>query len=90
MARFFGVILPLAALAAAIPGAALAQSEDEAARIVSDQVRDQGHKCAEPAQATRDAAASAPELPVWILQCADAKYRVRIVPDQGAEIDTLE
>ncbi len=69
---------------------AVAQSEAEASADVADQVRDQGYKCGEPAKATRDAADSAPELPVWILQCADAKYRVRIVPDQGAEIDPVE
>jgi hypothetical protein len=69
---------------------AIAQTETEAARDVADQVRDQGYKCGEPVQASRDAAASAPELPVWILQCSDAKYRVRVVPDQGAEIDAID
>lgn len=67
-----------------------AQTESEASKVVADQVRDQGYKCAEPAQATRDTADSAPELPLWMLECADAKYRVRIVPDQGAEISPIE
>jgi hypothetical protein len=77
-------------LACASGAPALAQSEAEAARDVADQVRSQGNKCADPVQATRDPQESAPLLPVWILECADAKYKVRIVPDQGAEIDPIE
>lgn len=85
-----GLAAVLAALLCLQAAPAAAQSEAEAAGIVADQVRDQGHKCADPVTATRDAAESAPELPVWILECADARYKVRIVPDQGAEIESID
>lgn len=75
----------------AAPSSAQAQAQDgEAARIVADQVRSQGYACAQPAQATRDAESSRPGEPVWLLECADAKYRVRLIPDQAAEISRID
>jgi hypothetical protein len=67
-----------------------AQDESEAAAVVAAQVRSQGFACADPATATRDAEQSKSNEPVWLLECADAKYRVRIVPDQGADISTIK
>jgi len=51
--------------------------------IVADQVRNQGLSCKDPVSATRDEAASKPELPVYVLSCADATYSVKVVPDQA-------
>jgi hypothetical protein len=78
-------------IAVALAGSAPAKADDAAdvAAIVAAQVRSQGHACTEPVQATKDEAASKPDLPVYVLTCADASYRVRLVPDQGADISAI-
>jgi hypothetical protein len=69
--------------------AAQAQSGSaDASALVADQVREQGYACAEPASATRDP--SVDEDAVWTLTCSDAQYRVRLVPDQAAQIEKLQ
>jgi hypothetical protein len=71
------------------PLPALAQSDDAAAgALVGDQVREQGFACADPATAVRDPAQDGDA--VWLLSCADAKYRVRLVPDQAAAVEKLD
>lgn len=67
----------------ALSGAALADELSVDATIVADQVRNQGLTCQDPVSATRDEAASKPELPVYVLTCADATYTVKVVPDQA-------
>ncbi len=73
---------------------ALAQTDsgavDDAAagELVAVQARQQGFACSEPASAKRDPTAD--DDAVWTLTCADAKYRVRLVPDQAAEIQKLD
>lgn len=62
---------------------ALADTATLDAKFVADQVRNQGFSCKDPASATRDEAASKPELPVYVLTCADATYSVKVVPDQA-------
>jgi hypothetical protein len=64
-------------------------ADDGAAGIVADQVRDQGWPCADPVRAVRDPGESRPDEAVWTLQCADAVYRVRLVPDEEAKIEVL-
>ena len=64
-------------------GGALADDMALDAKLVADQVRNQGFSCQEPVSATRDEAASQPELPVYVLTCADATYSVKVVPDQA-------
>lgn len=56
--------------------------------LVAVQVRNQGQACAEPVSAQRDPTAQ--DDAVWTLTCADAKYRVRLIPDQAAEIEKLD
>ena len=73
---------------------ALAQTDsgavDDAAagELVAVQARQQGFACSEPASAKRDPTAD--DDAVWTLTCADAKYRVRLGPDQAAEIQKLD
>ena len=55
-------------------------ADDEAAKVTADKVRAQGFPCAEPVSAQRDPAASKPDEEVWILECHDARYRVRLGP----------
>lgn len=65
---------------------AAADDPSQDAADVADQVRSQGYACAEPVSATRDEAASRPDLPVYVLTCANATYSVKVIPDQGAVI----
>ena len=66
-----------------------AATEDAAAGdLIAVQVRNQGYDCAEPVSASRDASVS--DDAVWTLTCANARYRVRLIPDQAAAIETLD
>ena len=59
------------------------------AGILADQVREQGHRCDEPASAEPDAARSRADERAWIVKCANASYKVRLIPDMGAVIEPL-
>lgn len=80
--------LTLAALVAAIVPAA-ADDDAATATIVADQVRSQGFACSEPVSASKDEASSKPDVPVYMLTCANGSYRVEIIPDQGAKITAV-
>ena len=58
--------------------------------VVADQVRSQGHSCTNPTSADRLAGESSPEEPVYLLTCEEATYRVRLVPDQAAEVTEIK
>ncbi len=74
---------------ATLQTAAQAQSDTEdATALVAGQIRQQGYACAEPASAARDPAVD--DDAVWTLTCADASYRVRLVPDQAAQVEKLQ
>ena len=65
-------------------------ADDEAAKVTADKVRAQGFPCAEPVSAQRDQAASKPDETVWILDCKDARYRVRLMDDMPAKVERLQ
>ena len=73
-----------------MPLSGAAAATEDAAQVVAAEVRAQGHACEEPVTATRDAAESTAEEAVWRLECANAAYRVRLVPGMAAEDETLE
>ena len=78
-----------ALVASAFPAAAQTDADDAAAaELVAVQVRNQGLACAEPVSAKRDPTAD--DDAVWTLTCADASYRVRLVPDQAAKVEKLD
>jgi len=79
MKRFLVAVAALCATG----GYALADDAAVDAKLVADQVRNQGLTCQDPVSATRDEAESKPELPVYVLTCADASYSVKVVPDQA-------
>jgi hypothetical protein len=82
-----GLALAVAVAASAYPAAA--QTDDAAAgELVAVQVREQGLACADPVSAKRDPAAD--DDAVWTLTCADASYRVRLIPDQAAKVEKLD
>jgi len=68
---------------------AISQAGD-AANIISDQIRRQGYPCDEPRQAERDRQASRPNEMVWVLRCANAAYRVTLIPDMAARVELLK
>ena len=65
-----------------------AQSDAAAGELVAVQVRNQGFPCADPVDAKRDPNAN--DDAVWTLTCADGSYRVRLVPDQAAQVEKLD
>jgi hypothetical protein len=60
------------------------------AEIIADQVRDQGYVCHESLSAELDSAYSRPDEPVWILECDNATYRVRLIPGMAADVERLD
>jgi len=56
--------------------------------LIAAQVRDQGKTCDTPQSAKREQDQSDEE--VWILECDNATYRVKIVPDMAATIEQIE
>ena len=79
----------LAFVAYGFQAAAQTGGDDASAgALVADQIRSQGYTCAEPTSAKRDP--SVDDDAVWLLTCADASYRVRLVPDQAAQVDKLD
>jgi len=60
-----------------------------ASEIIADQIRDQGYACHEPPSAG-DPAYSNPDEPVWILDCDNATYRVRLIPGMAADVERLD
>jgi hypothetical protein len=65
-------------------------ADTEAAKVTADEVRAQGLPCAEPVSAQRDPAVSKPDEPLWILDCKDARYRVRLMGDMPAKVERLQ
>ena len=80
----------LGGAAVAWPRAACAQQPAMPAETLAAQVRLQGHRCDEPLSATRDTALSKPNEAVWVLKCANASYRMRLIPNMAAQVERLE
>lgn len=57
--------------------------------IIAVQIRKQGYACDNPSKAKRDPQASRPDLPVWILTCENASYRVRLVGNMADRVEKL-
>ena len=72
------------------PRAACAQQPAMPAETLAAQVRLQGHRCDEPLSATRDTALSKPNEAVWVLKCANASYRLSVIPNMAAKVERLE
>jgi hypothetical protein len=73
-------------------GAAIAAGPagDDPRNVLAAQLRDQGYACDQPQSAERDAQASGPDEAVWIVQCENAKYRMRLDPDMAAKVERLD
>ena len=90
--RFRAAILA-AILAGSVTAGAAQDTVDtvdpETAAIVATEIRHQGFRCDAPHSATRDKAASQPDITVWIITCDNATYRVRLIPDMAAQIEEI-
>jgi hypothetical protein len=58
--------------------------------ILAAQLRDQGYSCDKPQSAEWDVQASTPDEAVWVVQCENDKYRMRLVPDMAAKVERLD
>lgn len=57
--------------------------------ILAAQLREQGYACDQPKSAEQDVQASKPDEAVWIVQCENSKYRMRLDPDMAAKVERL-
>jgi hypothetical protein len=68
-----------------------AQAQGEtAANIIAVQIRKQGYKCGKAEKAERDVEASKPNVPVWILRCDNARYRVHVFGNLADKVERLD
>jgi hypothetical protein len=68
----------------------IAAADDEMpAEIIAVQIRKQGYECINPKSAKRDPKASEADLPVWILTCENATYRVRLIGNMADHVEKL-
>jgi hypothetical protein len=58
--------------------------------VLAAQLREQGYACDQPQSAERDTQASTPDQAVWIVQCENAKYRMRLNPDMAAKVERID
>jgi hypothetical protein len=85
----------LGAFVAASAGAGAAQQKGAAdgggpAELLAAQLRTQGFRCDKPVSAQQDAGRSKPDEAVWIVRCANASYRMRLIPDMAAVVEPLD
>ena len=59
------------------------------AEAIAAQIRRRGYRCDGSLNAERDAGRSKPGEAVWVLKCENATYRVRLVPNMGAQVEEL-
>ncbi|MEM7177693.1 MAG: hypothetical protein AAF503_08300 [Pseudomonadota bacterium] len=81
-------LVGLAGLLAPGPAEAAGDAEDPT-EIIAAQLRDQGYACENPEGAQRDDEDSEPGEQAWIVDCGNARYRVRLIPDQAAQVEHL-
>src|SRR5262245_26173980 len=65
-------------------------ADEDPRNVLAAQLREQGYACDQPQSAERDAQASGPDEAVWIVQCENAKYRMRLDPDMAAKVERLD
>ena len=65
-------------------------TEETSGEVLAVDLRRQGHRCDAPVTAERDAARSKPDEAAWVLKCANASFRMRLVPHMAAVIEQLD
>src|SRR3954451_19733985 len=66
------------------------EGEETPAGIHAVRLRQQGYRCDEPARAEPDAAQARADERAWVVRCANASYRMRLIPDMDAVIEPLD
>ena len=85
-----GFLVGAFAVALLMSGDRVAWAQETPPEALASQLRLQGHRCDEPVTAQRDAQLSKPDEAAWILKCANASYRMRLIPDMAARIEPLD
>jgi hypothetical protein len=70
--------------------AAPVSAEEKPADIIAAHIRQQGYVCEVAQDAERVPKESKPDEPVWTLRCSNATYRVRLIPDLAAKVETIK
>jgi len=84
-------IIGLLAMATLISDASAAPLEGEDPKnVIAAQIRAQGYACDQPQSATRDPDLSGGEDTGWILDCGEATYKVKLVPDMAATVTKVD
>jgi hypothetical protein len=65
-------------------------AQEPTKNLLAAQIRDQGYPCSKPLNANRDLKRSRPDEAVWVLQCQNGTYRLRLVPDMAARVQRLK
>jgi len=65
------------------------QNSETSKDVIATQIRSQGFSCNQPMTAERDRLASIPDEGVWLLQCEDGSYRVRLIPHMAAKVERI-
>ncbi len=84
--------LGLATLLSQAPTASLGLAADPkeiTKDIIAVQIRRQGFECVNPQKTERDQSTGNPDDPVWTLTCDNATYRVHLIPNMAAKVETL-
>jgi hypothetical protein len=79
-------LLAVFALWGALPDA---QAQESPKDVIAAHLRLQGYSCDAPKSARRDIRASRPDEAVWLIDCRNARYRVRLIPDMADVIEPL-
>jgi hypothetical protein len=87
--RIAALIILMLTLASWSEAVAAGAAGDDPMTIIAAQLRDQGYACDRPQSAVQDTDASKPDEAVWIVQCENDKYRVRLDPDLAAKVERL-
>jgi Zn-dependent alcohol dehydrogenase len=64
--------------------------QEKAAEIIAVQIRKQGYTCGKAEGAERDVETSKPNVPVWILKCDNARYRVHVFGSLADKVERLD
>ena len=80
----------LVVLASALTGVPYTCNAQTPADDVAAQIRSQGYRCDQPVTAKRDVRHSKPDSAVWVLNCRNAIFRVRLDPNMAARVTKLK
>src|SRR5262245_53155503 len=63
--------------------------QERPTEIIAAQIRTQGFRCDDPTFAEHERRFSKSNEQIWVLHCANATYRIRLVPDMAAHMQRI-